>query len=605
MATALFFSACIFDTEKVGKTDLEPRITVDTLLLHAENILLDSGETASVKPNAKGDSLQGHYLRTLRHIASRQYAIVTTQSQGGIVAVDSAFFSTLDTLEKYDTLHTIRIPATGVSDTVASLTVLTDTTVFMSPDSGLAFQRMHRKKSTITKSYTGAMKIGDKEKTIRHLMDTTTVSDSASADSLRFFALDSVLTNRTDSLVAETVLRETRFRKGQEHTVVRDMKKVVTLRKVTVYVFKYISAKWVQNSENQWVQVADTLLGRFASPESQLENTLLYQDTLALSPEMVVATLSDYRTGSYSAISLDGRVIQNKIAPIHADAFVRYFGGDNFYIVNSYGRDNVQIVDKSTLKTVGQFALPSLSNPHDLLKHKNKLYAILFGLNSIRIHDALSGAYLDQIDISAYADTSDGIAEATTGLIEKNMLYVALARIDQNAGWIPLPTVLLRVNLENNSIDTLSLPFTNPNRLILDGNGDLIVSANGNFGVEDGGLIRVDLNTFAVKDTLITEADLGGDLTGALLADGKWILRISSFTADKVFQYDASNKNLQEIVSTSAYGFSGMTYDAEGKTLFLSDVARGLRLFSIPGLAEKQSSGISMGLPVRSMAVIR
>ncbi len=602
---SILFMACIFDTAKEGPNDGQPRITVDTLILSVGKTLLDSGETVEVAPTSQGDSLAGHLFLRIRHLADSQLVIVTTRSLGGVDSVDSAYFNRRDTIRVVDTLDAVRIPAIRVSDTVKTTEVLTDTSVFLAPDSGLAFDRTHRKTTSIATTYTGTTKVGDSSQTTRYFLENVTTRDSASVDSLRFFRLDSVITGKSDSIVVESVLRETRFRKGKEHTVVRDLEKIVTSRKVTQYHFRYISSKWSPDVDGSWVEVADTLSGMFAALESESKATRVYQDTVSLSPELLVATVSDYISGSYSAITLDGRVIQNRIAPIHADAFVRYFGGNSFYIVNSYKRDNVQIIDKATLKTVGQFALPALSNPHDLLMHENKLYAVLFDRNSIRIHNAATGSYLDEIDFSAHADTSDGLAEATSGLITDGMLYIALAKVDRNAGWTPLPTVLLRVDLQTRSIDSLPLPFTNPHHLFLDGNGDLMVPASGVFGIEDAGLLRIDTKTFSVKDTVLTEAGLGADLTGAIWVDGGFVLRASGFTADKVLHYDATGKNRREIASTSAYGFSGMTYDATGKTLYLGDAVKGLRLFSLPGFEEKPSSGISVGLPPRSLAIIR
>ncbi len=391
--------------------------------------------------------------------------------------------------------------------------------------------------------------------------------------------------------------------------IVEDSIKTTTIfRTVTIYNYKYISSAWSQDAGGAWVENADTIPGSINLPAA-VDTTIvraLVSDTFNLAENMVLAVTSDYFAGSYSAITLEGAVIQNNIAPIHSDAIVRFFGGDDIYIINRYKRDNVQVIDRNNLKTKMQFALPALSNPNDMAASEDKLYFILFGKNSIEVHDKATGTHLEAIDISAYADSADSLAEAVQGLIIEDTLYVLLQRMDRTNARAGLHARLLRSDLTSKEISDKLLPFTNPTTLLASADkSKLYITSMGTYGKQDGGIISLNPGDMSITDTILTEADLGGDLNTAILWENTVIMSVSSVGSDKILYSPVDAVDIKELGATASWSLYGLAIDSVSKTLYVGDKVNGIRLFNLETFSEKSTTNIGVGLPVADITVVR
>lgn len=345
-------------------------------------------------------------------------------------------------------------------------------------------------------------------------------------------------------------------------------------------------------------------------------DSIRVQDSLRALP-MVFATTSDYKTGSYSVHGLDSNYTRNNLDPIHSDAGLRYLGGDDIFIINRLGRDNLQIVDRHNLKTVLQIALPALSNPYDVALKDSLIYVALFGTDKIGIYRQSDGAKAGEIDVSAYADTSDRLPETSSLAFINGDLYALTANLDTKNGYVPLTAHLLRIDVGTKTVkQALALPYGNPAGLTWDSAANRIyVPCRGEYSNEDyspkadGAIVAIDPSTLEVSDTIALEKDLGGNVNGALLYGGKLFMDVGINGAESISAISLADGKSEEIVALGAYASGGLAIDAATKTLCVGDRKKGgpgLRLFDLATFAEKSVPGIGIGtLPPTNLAVIR
>ncbi len=324
----------------------------------------------------------------------------------------------------------------------------------------------------------------------------------------------------------------------------------------------------------------------------------------------IFALLSDYKTGSYAAMGLGGNLIQDSINPIHSDAVVSYAGGQDIFVLNRLGRDNLQVLDRNSLKTVLQITFPSKSNPQAVLAKDNLLYVLFYKSDSIGIYNQADGTKKGGIDISAYADTVDHFPEAAAGIIAGNNLYVILQNLDINT-YTPLQSRLLKISLTSHEIKSLDLPLSNPSNVAYDSSSDLLyipcvgLYSDTSFNpVYDGGLLRINPSSLTVKDTVISEKTLQGNLSGVKLYNGKAYSIISKSLGDALVSINPSDKSASEIAKTGSYKAADFVIDALSKTIYFADKVVGMRQFNAETGVEKEVSHLKFKLPVVDMVLL-
>lgn len=329
------------------------------------------------------------------------------------------------------------------------------------------------------------------------------------------------------------------------------------------------------------------------------------------------ALTSDYQAaGNYSAYGIDSAFQFNLIDPVHPDAVVRYEGGDAIYVINRLGRDNMQVIDSRHLKTTLQIKFDAQSNPQDAVRKDGLIYVAFLATDKIGIYREADGGSEGSIDVSAYADESDGLAELADLQFADGVLYALTQNIDSKHGYAPLTAHLLRIDLAAGKVDrALELPFGNPAAITYDSSAArLYIPCRGEYADAaykvnaDGGIVSVDLDAFEVSDTLATEAELGGNVNPAVLHDGKLFLSLGTDAADRIIAFSIADGKAQGIVDLAPYSTGGIALDAGTETLFVGDRASGngqLRLFDAATLEEKPDSKVDLGMAPVDLAVIR
>jgi hypothetical protein len=240
---------------------------------------------------------------------------------------------------------------------------------------------------------------------------------------------------------------------------------------------------------------------------------------------------TDYSAGSFATVGIDpphGVMPSSPQHQIYRDAVARAHGG-LVYVINRLFRDNVQVLDpRLGFKTRLQCSTGNGTNPHDIaFAAEDKAYVSRFETPKLLIvnpqaaadcHDFVRGT----IDLSAVAD-ADGNPDMDQMAIVDGRLYVALDRLNIRT--------ILRTPAENGAlavVDTatdallgaIELTGKNPfaaTKGLTVRDGALYVNEPGYFGVLDGGIERVDLATQQAEGFVITEQELGGDITDFVL----------------------------------------------------------------------------------------
>lgn len=334
----------------------------------------------------------------------------------------------------------------------------------------------------------------------------------------------------------------------------------------------------------------------------------------AIARPFVFALSTDYRTGNYSAFGLDTAAALIDIAPIHSDATVRYLGGDDIFILNRLKRDNLQVISSRNLKTVMQIQFPAQSNPYDIAVKDSLLYVACFGLDKILVFRQSDGSAQGEIDVSEFADSSDGFAETSEIMFVGGYLYALTANLDMKTYGPPMTAHLLKIDAATRTVtSSLELPFGNPASLTYDSvSGNIHIPCRGEYShpdftvKKDGGIVTVDLAAFTVTDTLIMEDALGGNVNGALFHDGKLFMSLGTDAKDRIIAISLLGAQVEVIAELPGYGTGGMAIDAPSRTLVVGDRGgKSLRYFDLDTFDERSAASAGMELPPSSLAIIR
>jgi len=323
---------------------------------------------------------------------------------------------------------------------------------------------------------------------------------------------------------------------------------------------------------------------------------------------------TDFQTGGMSAIDLTSRAVSVDVASVHKDARARWHDG-RIYVLNRFGADNVQILNPSAgFTTVRQFSVGNGANPSDIVvTSPTKAYVTVYERAELQRWNPATGASLGSIDLSAFAD-ADGIPEADHMARFGRWLFVALQRLDRNNGFIPTDSSLVVViDTENDMIvdvnpglpgtQAIVLARTNPvTTFAWDPIGrQFHIGCVGAYGALDGGIVRIDPETFTDAGVAITEAALQGDVSDVewhTATHGYAIVSDSDFNTTLVTWNPATGTRIAPLFTPGGFGLADCARNDRGE-LYVCDnsfVVQGIRIFSTT--TDAQIAGpLDTGLP--------
>jgi hypothetical protein len=371
-------------------------------------------------------------------------------------------------------------------------------------------------------------------------------------------------------------------------------------------------------------------------------------DTLALTALLLAACLvvlplpgrcsehafivsTDYwSTAYYSTIEIDPpRTADIAIEPVSTDPVIHYHDAeDMIFILNRYLADNVQVVDTDPMfTTIQQYSVGNGSNPHDIRVADNtKGYVSRYEWTTLLIVHPYAGDSLGVIDLSPLAD-ADGIPEMDRMEIVDGKLFVTLNNVDRTT-WLPAgPGKVAVIDIEADTlvdcdpevpgIQPITLELPNPySELRYDRcREELIVACLGAWGVMDGGVEAVDPFALESKGVVITESEIGGDISDAILGPGPKGYAVvleavpwpDNFARLVAFDLAAREPidTLYEQTSGSGSSLAGIEINRQGE-LYLCDrdvTDPGIRIYDI--LTDTLKATVGVGVPPFDVAFIQ
>lgn len=271
----------------------------------------------------------------------------------------------------------------------------------------------------------------------------------------------------------------------------------------------------------------------------------------ASSQEFLVWVTSDFSSGGMARQDAGACETTVLSLPVSGDAVVRSQDG-YIFVINRLGYDNITVLTANDLETpLIQFSTGNRSNPQDiLLIDHHKAYVTLFEMSGLLIVDPLTGEHLGSIDLSSVADSSDGIPEMTDLIRWGDKVLVVCQRLDRNTAMMdpagpgcmaiidPATDTIVDADPSTGALDPIWLPLENPTSWAWNGSC-LLVGCTANWSsYTDGGLVLLDLAGGEEPEVLVTEDELGGNLTHVaafedrvflIISDETWVNSIRAF----------------------------------------------------------------------------
>ncbi|MCX8071939.1 MAG: hypothetical protein N3C12_05755 [Candidatus Binatia bacterium] len=327
-------------------------------------------------------------------------------------------------------------------------------------------------------------------------------------------------------------------------------------------------------------------------------------------PPVAFVTATDFQTGGFALVDAEPPFAVQPTTParrLGADPVARVFGR-RVYVVNRFGSDNLQVLDAAGgFRSVVQCSTGNGSNPQDIAFRTGVVaYMPLLArpwVLKVNPHPAsdCSDFVLGQIDLRAFVD-ADGSPEANQAAVVGERLFVTLERLE-NFSPVRNGTLVVVDTRTDEVTGAVELSAPNPFGMTkgLTVRGDsLYVSLVGQFGVADGGIEAVNLETLRASGLLLNEEELGGDVTDFVLVDedlGYAIISRPDF-ATSLVRFSLRRRQVETIVPASD-GLSDIEASNRGY-LFLTDRnlhRPGVRVFRTFDGVELTPAPLFTGLP--------
>ena len=240
---------------------------------------------------------------------------------------------------------------------------------------------------------------------------------------------------------------------------------------------------------------------------------------------------SDYSTGSLSALDVSPLNPMCNVASIFSDARVRWYNG-RVYVINRFGADNIEVLDGTTFGLIKQFSVGNGANPYDIaFASPTHAYVTRYETPDLWIVNPATGTHDGTISLAGLAD-ADGIPEMDHLLLVGPLLFVSLQRVDRNNGFQPTDSSLVAVidtrtdqlvdcDAAHPGVQGILLPRTNPvTPFVFDApRSRLYLGCVGRYGVNDGGIVRIDAASLRADGVAAVEDSLGGDVVDLVFRD--------------------------------------------------------------------------------------
>ena len=185
-------------------------------------------------------------------------------------------------------------------------------------------------------------------------------------------------------------------------------------------------------------------------------------------------------------------------------------------------------------------------------------------------------------------------------------LYVSLELLDRNNFFTPAERGVIVVidTVTDQVLSSITLtggnPFSDTKGLVVS-DGALVIAETGKFGVNDGGIERIDLATNTAQGFFVSDADLGGDINDFVLVSDHNAYAVISHTdfTDSVVEFDPATRTITRTLSTGSDFVSDLELNDRGE-LYAADRSAtrpGIRIFRAADGTELTTAPLDLGLP--------
>jgi len=327
---------------------------------------------------------------------------------------------------------------------------------------------------------------------------------------------------------------------------------------------------------------------------------------------------TDFSTfGRARSFALDDPwTVSGDLATIPGDHAGRYYGGF-VYIVGRGDANLIQIYDPDAgFGLVREFSIGAGRNPQDIaFDSAGEAYISCYDEAVLLRVDATGGTVLGTFDTSQFAD-ADGLPETAWMLARGDRLYIACQKLDRNNWYAPTgPGALLVfdmaaetwVDMDGDApgiqpiVLTGADPYTRIEALdVGSGVWNLRVGCVGFYGLNDGGIEEVDPIAGTSLGYVVTEQELGGDITGFTgTGDDIHVLVSDASFITSLRRFDPDSGSVTVLDTGNGYVHADLAWDGDFQ-LYLADRtvgAAGLRVFDTVSGTELTTGVLATGLP--------
>ena len=327
---------------------------------------------------------------------------------------------------------------------------------------------------------------------------------------------------------------------------------------------------------------------------------------------------TDYSTfGRVRSFLLDDPwTVSGDLATIPGDPTGRYHDG-LVYIVGRGGASLIQIYDPGAgFVLEREFSLGAGRNPQDIaFDSAGDAYVSCYDEAVLLRVDVSNGTILDTFDTSMFAD-ADGLPETAWMLARGDLLYIASQKLDRNNWYAPTgPGDLLVFDMAAEAwvdmdpgeagIQPIMLTGADPYtriEAVESGNGEwnLRVGCVGFYGINDGGIEDVDPVAGVSLGYVVTEQELGGDISAFTgTGDDLHILISDASFITSLRRFDPASGAVTVLDTGNGYVHADLAWDGDFQ-LYLADRtvgASGLRVFDSVSGTELTNGALPTGLP--------
>lgn len=314
-------------------------------------------------------------------------------------------------------------------------------------------------------------------------------------------------------------------------------------------------------------------------------------------------------TGIASTVDIPSlEVTQNAIDGVAStDPVVRRVG-DELFIVNRFGADNLTVIDPDTLTLVTQVSTGNGSNPQDVAAAGDKLYVAALGSEGVLVFDAgdLSAGPTSTIDLSSL-DPDDNLPNCATLRVAGGRLYVACQILDDNDAFLTPrgPGKIAVIDPADDSLVTsFDLQNANPFGFMHEFGTELVVATVPSFGdLTQGCVEQIATGDTPSSRCVIDNVDLMGYASSIEALDGTRLLIsvTEGFDADDfgplgyLVQYDlAASSDPSPMTPSDQRPFDAV--ECPSGHIAVADAAGGIRIYDEAG-TELTDEPLDIGLP--------